>query len=217
MVFKNEIVSALKVHNGLKFNSDKNELNGKINLPSGDNYNIKIDLSPYPRFFPKVYEMDGRIPKKVDRHIYTDSGACCFTTGAKSQILLKTKVESLLIFLNEIVVKYFENDSFYEINGHYFTEEYAHGSLGVVEAYMEILEVKSVDIIGYLIVERLNDKIISDKDLCYCNSRVQLSKCNKGKHSKNYKNFLLIEKDVLKNDLAHFKNVINKHTILKSV
>lgn len=210
MGFENEIITALKIHKGLKFNSDKNELNGEIKLTSGDTYNVRIDLSSYPEFFPTVYEVDERIPRKVDRHIYTGTGACCFTTSAKSQILLKTKVKSLLFFINEIVVKYFENNSYYEINGSYFDEEYAHGSLGIQGAYCDILDVKSTSIISYLLVERLEGRLISENDLCYCNSNIQLGKCKNGKHLNNYRSFLLIDQRVLLNDLKHFKNILTQ-------
>jgi len=207
MGLKNEVDLALKVHKGLKYNSKRNELYGQIMLPSCDTYSVRIDLSPYPIFFPFVYEIDGRIPCKVERHIYTGTGACCFTTSAYSQILLKTKVKSLLIFLNEIVIKYFENNSFYEINGHYFSNEYSHGSIGIVESYNDILGISNMDVIFYLFIERLKNKFISEKDLCYCNSKEQLIKCNDGNHLKNYNNFLLINKETLRNDLHHFTNV----------
>lgn len=146
----------------------------------------------------------------MDRHIYPSAGACCFTTSAIALILLKTKVYSLLVFLNEIVVKYFENNSYYEINGRYFDEEYAHGSLGIQVAYCDILDVKSTSILSYLLVERLEGRLISENDLCYCNSNIQLGKCKNGKHLNNYRSFLLIDQRVLFNDLKHFKNILTQ-------
>lgn len=83
-------------------------------------------------------------------------------------------------------------------------------SQGIVDAYKEILGIKSLDIIGYLIVERSNDKLILDEDLCFCNSGVLLRLCSNGKHLKNYRSFLLIDQRVLLNDLKHFKNVLTQ-------
>ena len=104
MDISNQIDEVLAKHKGLIYHSEDDSLSGELVLPEGDSYELRIVLDSYPQFFPKVYETDGRIPVKMDRHMYTDTGSCCFTTSAKSQILLKTKITSLLKFVDEIVV-----------------------------------------------------------------------------------------------------------------
>lgn len=210
MDIKKQIEEVLRKHEGLLYQPVDHYLDGELFLPDGDSYNLIIKLDTYPRFFPTVYEVGGRIPLKLDRHMYTDTGSCCFTTGAKSQILLKTKITSLLKFIDEIVVRYFENNSYYEINGTYCYTEYDHGSLGVVQSYQDILGITDIKSIGRLILQRLQNKKLTIRDLCYCRSGQSLKKCNSGIHCNNYRLFRMIDKDILYNDLKHFKNVLRK-------
>jgi hypothetical protein len=203
-----QIKEVLQKHRGLQYHMDKNELTGNLYLPDGDSYEVEVKLDLYPAFFPIVFEMGERIPKKLDRHMYTDSGSCCFTTGAKSQVLLKTKITTLLKFIDEIAIRYFENNSYYEINGKYCFTEYDHGSLGVVQSYQDILGTSDNRSIVLLMLERLKNRKLRIKDLCYCNSGHTLKKCFSGLHCRSYKQFRLIDKEVLHNDLFHFKNVL---------
>ena len=99
MDISNQIDEVLAKHKGLIYHSEDYTLSGELILPEGDSYELRIVLSQYPRFFPTVYETGGRIPVKMDRHMYTDSGSCCFTTSAKSQILLKTKITSKSMYV----------------------------------------------------------------------------------------------------------------------
>lgn len=203
-----QIKEVLQKHRSLQYLTDKNELTGDLYLPDGDSYEVQVKLDLYPAFFPTVFEMGERIPKKLDRHMYTDSGSCCFTTGAKSQVLLKTKITTLLKFIDEIAIRYFENNSYYEINGKYCFTEYDHGSLGVVQSYQDILGTSNNRSIALLMLERLKNRKLRIKDLCYCNSGITLKKCLSGLHCRNYKQFRLIDKEVLRNDLLHFKTVL---------
>lgn len=210
MDISNQIEEVLHKHKGLDYHLESNSLSGELFLPDGDSYEVEMQLKRYPELFPVVFETEGRIPNKIHRHIYTDTGSCCFTTAAKSQILLKTKLTSLLKFVDEIVVRYFENNSYYEINGVYCYSEYDHGSNGVVQSYQDILDTENVKFIGRLIIQRLEKNKLTIRDLCYCNSGYSLKKCNNGRHSNNYRNFRMIDKVVLNNDLIHFKNVLSK-------
>ncbi|MFK7806974.1 MAG: hypothetical protein AB8F74_04145 [Saprospiraceae bacterium] len=208
MHFKDELDAVLAKHRGLVYHLDNNSLSGELFLPDGDSYEVQIKLDRYPELFPIVLETGGRIPNKMYRHIYTDTGSCCFTTAAKSQILLKTTIRSLLLFIDEIVIRYFENNSYYEINGAYSFEEYDHGSKGVVQSYQDVLGITDVKSIAKLIVQRLNNDKLRIRDLCYCKSGNTLKKCCNGKHSIYYRQFRMIDKRILTNDLHHFSKVL---------
>lgn len=208
MDISKEIEDVLTKHKSLVYHLESNSLSGELFLPDGDSYDVVIKLDMYPELFPTVLEVGGRIPNKLNRHIYTDSGSCCFTTTAKSQVLLKTKIKSLLNFIDEIVIRYFQNNSYYEINKKYCYDEYDHGSMGIVQSYQDILGVNDVKSIGRLMLQRLQNKKLSIRDLCYCNSGQSIKKCNGGLHCNNYRVFRMIDKDVLYNDLKHFKNVL---------
>ena len=115
-------------------------------------------------------------------------------------------MKSLLTFIDEIVVRYFENNSFYEINGYYYTKEYSHGPTGIIESYMDILGTSSVYSIAYMMVERINGKIIGSQELCYCNSKISMAKCSSGVHLKKYSDFQLVSILQLKRDLEYINN-----------
>lgn len=209
MDISQEIDEVLLKYPALIHHLESNSLSGELFLPDGDSYEIIMSLDNYPEHFPRVLETGGRIPKKLDRHIYTDTESCCFTTSAKAQVLLRTKITSLVKFVDEIVIRYFQNNSFYELNNKYCFEEYEHGSLGILQSYQDILGIKEVQSIIRLIIQRLKDKKLTIRDECYCGSKLSLKKCNGGVHCKNYRLFRMIDKNVLDHDLKYFANILN--------
>ncbi len=189
----------------LTFDPIANTLYGSIAVDSEDYYDISIELSPYPENFPVVYETGERIPKKASRHIYSDTGSCCFTTNAKAQILLKTAIPNLEDFIKEIVVPYFLNNSYYELHGRYFDEEYSHGPKGVVEGYRDILQISDDLRIAKIMLDYLKDGKLNVHQKCYCGSDIFLLKCKNGIHDKCYRNFRKVNREQIRVDLhTHF-------------
>jgi len=212
MDINNEIEDVLAKYPLLRYNEERRELIGELFITNSDSYEVKIDLTTYPRLFPHVYELDGRIPKKPYRHIYTDSNSCCFTTNANAQVLLNTKITSLTLFIKEIVIPYFQNNSYYEINGKYSTDEYSHDRVnGVVEGYRDILQLKDDSKIAQLIWQVVNGKKLKENQRCYCGGGRSLKKCSSGLHKRCYWNLKYIDIDVLKSDLGNsFIRILNR-------
>ncbi len=194
-----EIREVLQKYPDLVYKARNHSLKGTILLACQDSYEVLIDLKPYPRFFPEVFEVGGRIPKKAHRHIYGDTGSCCFTTRAQSQVLLKTKIKTLLQFLDEIVVRYFENNSYYEINGRYYGEEYSHNLNGVLEGYQDILGMKEPQLIFKIMEQRIKNQKLRPNDICYCGSGRKIKRC----HEESYRDFRRIERKVVMWDYKH--------------
>ena len=212
MAVNQEVKSVLREFRGLKFNSDDHSLVGIIEIEENDSYDLKISLCSYPRSFPEVWETSERIPRELHRHTYSDTGSLCFTTAAKAQILLKTKIKSLRSFLKEILVPYLKNNSFYELNGYYSFDEYSHNGFGVIEGYQDIFGIRNPSIIEELIVERYSDIERQNSSPCYCGSGKSLMTCSSGLHYRSYRRFLLIEKNVLYYDLVNtFFSLKRKH------
>jgi len=207
MDIKSQIEELLSYHKSLFYNEINSSINGELFISDDDSYDVSIKLESYPIDFPLVYETAERIPRKVSRHIYTDTKSCCLTTQAKAQILLKTKITTLLLFVEEIVIPYFQNNSYYEINGEYETDEYSHDKNGIIEGYRDILRTDDDYFIVKLIKERIEGKKIRLHDMCYCGSGLSIKKCNNRLHYQCYKDFRKIDKNVLTSDLF---------TILKS-
>lgn len=203
MDIKSQIYEVLNYYQSLKYDSDSNSIYGDLAVCKNDIYEIRIDIRDFPDAFPFVCETGERIPQCADRHIYSNTKTCCFTTSANAQILLKTKIKTLLDFIKEIVIPYFLNNSFYEINGFYADSTYSHGIDGIIEGYMEILQL-SKDTNDYLIAQilmrRFKGENLNIRDKCYCESGTTLKKCQKGKHDIAYRRFKLIEMELLIND-----------------
>lgn len=207
-----EVDEVLNKYKELKYDKSENKIFGSLFIGQSDFYNIEIVLAGYPNHFPFVYEIDERIPRKVERHIYPKFGNCCFTTRAKEQILLKTKIKSLLSFVKEILVPYLRNNSFYEINERYFGDEHSHNQVdGIVEGYQDILGISDVLRIGTLIYsEVFKNSKLKIRDNCYCGSGLKMKHCNNGQHTLLYRNFRKIDKSLLKNDLAYISMYVER-------
>lgn len=211
MLIDEQIEEVLSFHTDLVYISDSNSLEGELFLPDGDSYEVSIGLNSYPNLFPTVHEIGGRIPRKMDRHIYPDSGSCCFTTRAKSQILLKTVIKSLLEFIDDVLIRYLENNSYFEINKRYYTEEYAHGKLGIIQGYKDILQIDNTIKTAKAIIKASNDKKLVIHQNCYCGSGRRLRKCNRGKHLTNLRKLYMVNRDILKQDLFSFSEAIDAY------
>ncbi len=200
----------------ITFSPEKNEFSGELNISESDSYQIRIVLNPYPRLFPVLFETDERIPNKPDRHIYTDTGACCLTTKAKAQVLLNTKIKTIKDFIIEIVIPYFQNNSYYEINKKYKTDEYAHFQQGIVDSYKDILKINDELIIGKTIYNRIYNPKLKINQPCYCGSGIKLKKCFGNLHDKAYREFKLIDKEILSEDLDHnFMPLLKQKGLIK--
>lgn len=210
MDIKKEIAEVLSLYNELVYDNDKIELAGKIRVAKQDYYNVVIDLTNYPNRIPSVRETLYRIPRKLDRHIYLPSGNLCFTTRAKADILLKTKIKSLKDFILLILIPYFRNNSYFEIHKHYFKTEYSHGVLGLIEAYRDILKINDAYKIARVIFDRTEKKNFGFKDKCYCGSGNSFKKCMNGKHDRAYREFKLIDDRTLKDDLVLIIDYLKK-------
>ena len=210
MDIKTQIEEVLKNHSGLSYNEINNSIDGELFISEDDSYDVSIHLEPYPKHFPRVFETGERIPPKVSRHIYSDTKSCCLSTLAKAQILLKTEIRTLHLFIREIVIPYFQNNSYFEINGKYKTDEYAHDKSGVIEGYRDILQTNNDYLIARLIAGRIEGAKMRLHDKCYCGSGISMKKCNTYSHYKCYKNFRKIDIDLLKNDITIFLELMNK-------
>jgi hypothetical protein len=198
-----QIKLVLQKYPFLKYNKERGILFGTIDSDDNDFYEIEISqLNHFPNKFPMVKETGERIPKKEDRHIYENTLSCCFTTRAREQILLKTHVKKLIDFFDLIVIPYFQNNSYYEINGEYSQGEYSHG-LGNLEGYIDILGIDDVKKV-FDLLEFVTTKgfILKPTNKCYCGNGLKLKSC---KHRKNYKRLKYINLEIIRSDFIIIK------------
>lgn len=197
---ENDIQAILDTYKGLFFCKKKNTLEGELCISQNDCYDIIIDITPFPTSFPKVFEVGERIPSKLSRHKFNNSEQCCLTTDAKAAILLKTKIKTLSDFMSLIIVPYFENNSYFEINRRYKFGEFSHDIDGIIEGYVEILGIQKIERIIDTLMQRVRGRKVRPNDKCYCGNGMKLKNC----HSKKYKLFRLVSTDIIKRDLSYF-------------
>lgn len=98
---------------------------------------IRMDVNPrYPHLEPKVFEVDGRIPRNPDRHINGD-GDCCVTVW--EHWLATAADHSIAGFLNGPLNEYFLGQFWFEKTGKWPFGERPHGDSGMEEAYADAL------------------------------------------------------------------------------
>jgi hypothetical protein len=118
---------------------------GKLNLTgsldigygSKNTFDIEIIVSDkYPNKIPEVHETSGRVPSVMDRHYMSDDTGCCLVMPHRYTEYFKP----LMIFeefIDVLVVPFFQNQIYYEINGKFVTG-YRHGEHGIWEHYVEV-------------------------------------------------------------------------------
>jgi hypothetical protein len=196
------LIRELEQKYGLQFNKSKLEFSGNIFIEENDCYQISINITPYPNSFPIVKELGERIPFNIDRHKYSDA-SCCLTTKAKEQLLLKKKIKTLDSFIANIVIPFFQNNSYFEINNEYINGDYKHGIIGVFEAYKEITNITDTKLLLDFLYNRIIRKKYRRSDLCFCKSGTKFKGC----HLSNYNDLFLIDKEII---IADIKQLLGK-------
>ncbi len=197
----------------LEYNKDNKSFFGYIYLDEDDKYNLLIDISNFPNNFPKVIELDERIPRKADRHINKDN-SLCFTTPINEEILLKTKISNLELFFQHILIPFLANNSFFEINDKYKFGEYSHiPIISLYETYRDILNIDSFVLIANVLKNVASGKKFRPNELCYCGSGKKIKKCNN--HEQGYREIKKLSSERLfldsKKILELRKELLNYH------
>lgn len=208
MEIEEQIQEVLGEYPELSYSIKNKAFSGKLNIDEEDEYEVIIWLYDFPNNFPVVFESGERIPKKARRHIFEKTGNCCFTTTAKEEILLKQEVFTVKQFIDKIVVPYFQNNSYFELNKEYKYGEYSH-SLGFAthETYKDILDVNDIYLMEQILTKRLSSIIrISENSKCYCNRDIKIKYCKN--HLKRWLDFITISKKTIKSDLENIKKLI---------
>ena len=141
-----------------------------------DRYSVRIRFPDrYPDEMPVVEEVGGRVPRTADRHVFTDSGACCvlleearweaFPVGASFRTFLEGPLQA-----------YFLGQSLVERGEEWPFGEWSHGGLGIAEYYSEVLDTKDLRKIRSF-VDLLSLADAKGHHICYCGSGRRLRDC----------------------------------------
>lgn len=202
-----EIEELLKAHSGLAFDEGSQIFSGYLSIGDGDRYNLEIDISHFPKQFPKVKELNERIPPEDDRHVNTD-GTLCFTTLANEKIQSALFVKNLTNFIDYVLIPYLQNNSYYESNKKYKFGEYSHDhTKATVETYIDLLDTHNPYVWLRVIDKVVRQSKLRPNDLCYCDSKAKIKNCSD--HLERFKNLRKIPREVLADNYFTIEKYIN--------
>ena len=139
-------------------------------------YEVEIWLFPeFPDTEPRVFEIGRRIPRDLDRHMFSDGGCCVTVWEAWLATAPRTSFEA---FLNGPLREFFLSQFWYELNGEWPFGEWSHGMKGLEEAYAAVLRVPSEGrrVRAYLdVLSRQRPKM---RRPCPCGSGRRLRDCH---------------------------------------
>jgi hypothetical protein len=174
------------------------EIVDKVNGKLWETYTVEIrHREGYPKRFPAVYEVSGKIPQLPDWHINPD-GSCCIKVWP-DEILTCVKGFDLIKFIEGDVLPYFYNQTHRKVEGFYVNGERAHGVEGILEYYSEQLRTngdteRTVELLSFIATQSKPSR----KAVCFCGKRKMFRKC----HKDTYEKLILIGRE---NILEHIK------------
>ena len=165
-----------------------------------DKYNIEIELlREFPKQFPLVREVGGRIQQIAEKYSLKDvrdlhinkiqNNAICLCPKPAEKLIYPGEID-LVHFINNLVVPFFYELSYYDKTGYWPWNEYSHGDLGILEFYRENKEKNDLSLAKkcYECLKEKNEqnkKYIINKNVikghspCICGSKEKFRKCHK--------------------------------------
>ena len=140
-----------------------------------DAYEIEIRIPRlFPRFVPRVFSTDKRIPRKF--HHLEDRSFCL---GSPLALQLKAiECGQILPFVEESVVPYLYSYSHFEKYGTMPFGELDHGNKAVLESYMSIFQVETLEAAEELVFLASLMRSKSNRRPCPCGSGDRVGKCH---------------------------------------
>lgn len=172
------------------------EVDGKIHLRGivsvvdkegkhWEDYEIEIHCTDnFPKEFPRLFEISGKIPRIADWHIYEDTGSCC-TKIPPEEIFRCHKGITVTEYIKEEVIPYFFNQTHRRVEGYYINGEYSHGGKGLLEYYTKELKTGSnfkltLDLIRFIATEEKPHRT----SFCFCGKKEKFRHCHKAAFEK---------------------------------
>jgi hypothetical protein len=141
-----------------------------------DQFEIEMTISSlFPQKEPWLFEVGGRIPRTVERHVFPSSGRCCL--GLWEAWLLKTPIADFASYLAGPVTSYFVSQSIFKMTGEWPFGEQGHGDDEIAATYAEALDLPAeADHKSYL--KLLSSPLLLGNPLCPCGSGARLRNCH---------------------------------------
>ncbi|MFC3801539.1 hypothetical protein [Cohnella sp. GCM10012308] len=145
-----------------------------MGLEVKESFLIEIEvLTTYPHSLPNVRELGGRISKEFHKFV---NDTLCLGTPLAMKITF-SKNPTLLGFIKELIVPYLYSYVNYERNGELPYGELSHNGKGLLEYYMDLFQVSSVDKTMQMLYALSFDKIRGHLP-CPCGSNLKIRNCH---------------------------------------
>jgi hypothetical protein len=145
-----------------------------------ETYQIEIHYAEgFPRRFPWLYEIGGKIPKIADWHVYEDTLTCCIKVEP-AEIIRCLQGITITEYIKEEVLPYFFNQTHRKLEGYYVNGEYGHGLSGICQFYSEELNTgddlkKMLRLMHFIATHERPDRT----SMCFCGSRAKFRHCHR--------------------------------------
>ena len=142
-----------------------------------DVYRLRIDAPHrFPKELPVVWELDERIPRHVDHHVYEDGSLCL---GSPLHLYLITHEDAnLTAFAQRAIVPYLYAASYRDrTGGPYPFGELAHGKAGLLDDYARILRLQTPAQAAKALVLLGMKRRLANKRPCPCECGRRLGVC----------------------------------------
>lgn len=142
-------------------------------------FEVKIQYPPaYPKRLPRVWEIGGRIPHDINRHLFPKDWNMCFMFPAEEEAYCWTGI-STLRFLNQVLVPRLA-DEYNVSSGGKYRSEYSHDP---TEAAWQFYE-KKFNTVDKSVIERLLQALTCGSlpkgfEACPCGSGLKFKKCHR--------------------------------------
>ena len=142
-----------------------------------ESFNIIIGIpQSYPHCVPIVFESSKLIPRDIDWHI-SQEGACCIDIEHRL-IAMSRKGIKINSFIREKVYPYFANQLYKLSEEKYAGKEYSHHLDGIIQYYIEDLNLISPEIIIHFLERILSNSLIGRNKKCPCGSGKKIKDCH---------------------------------------
>ena len=141
-----------------------------------DSFRIRIAIpDSYPRQLPILYETEKRIPKIPNRHVNPKNGDACLYVPEEWKA--KRRDASFSTWLNVPVRNFFFGQLYYEQHKRFPHGERAHYLSGMIEGYVDVLDVEPKEKKLHYWLRILAAKTSKGHWECPCGSRKIIRKC----------------------------------------
>lgn len=146
--------------------------------PIHDAYRLRIDVPlSFPGDVPLVQELDGRIPRDIDHHVFPTSGDLCLGSPLRLQLVARA-ANDLVDFIWRGVVPYLYAASYREqTGGSYPFGELAHGRDGLLDDYAQIFGLATPEQAERALRLLAMKRRLANKQPCPCGCGKRLGVC----------------------------------------